>query len=68
MIAPTQCAFILPSVECRGMDTIQDCLFVPCVCKRDGGIMVSIAAFQAVDPGSIPGRRTFYVATELMLK
>jgi hypothetical protein len=23
-----------------------------------GGIMVSIAAFQAVDPGSIPGRRT----------
>ena len=25
-----------------------------------GGIMVSIAAFQAVDPGSIPGRRNFY--------
>ena len=24
-----------------------------------GGIMVSIAAFQAVDPGSIPGRRRF---------
>ena len=24
-----------------------------------GGIMVSIAAFQAVDPGSIPGRRIF---------
>ena len=24
-----------------------------------GGIMVSIAAFQAVDPGSIPGRRNF---------
>ena len=23
-----------------------------------GGIVVSIAAFQAVDPGSIPGRRT----------
>ena len=23
--------------------------------------MVSIVAFQAVDPGSIPGRRTFYV-------
>ena len=23
-----------------------------------GGIMVSIAAFQAVDPGSIPGRRS----------
>ena len=32
-----------------------------------GGIMVSIAAFQAVDPGSIPGRRipffSFHVFT-----
>ena len=26
-----------------------------------GGIMVSIAAFQAVDPGSIPGRRMFFL-------
>ena len=26
---------------------------------RVGGIVVSIAAFQAVDPGSIPGRRSF---------
>ena len=26
-----------------------------------GGIMVSIAAFQAVDPGSIPGRRNIFV-------
>ena len=25
-----------------------------------GGIMVSIAAFQAVDPGSIPGRRIHF--------
>ena len=25
-----------------------------------GGIVVSIAAFQAVDPGSIPGQRTFF--------
>ena len=25
--------------------------------SRVGGIVVSIAAFQAVDPGSIPGRR-----------
>ena len=25
-----------------------------------GGIMVSIAAFQAVDPGSIPGRRNIF--------
>ena len=27
------------------------------ICSRVGGIVVSIAAFQAVDPGSIPGRR-----------
>ena len=25
-----------------------------------GGVMVSIAAFQAVDLGSIPGQRTFF--------
>ena len=25
-----------------------------------GGIMVSLAAFPAVDPGSIPGRRSFW--------
>ena len=28
----------------------------------DGGIVVSIAAFQAVDPGSIPGHRSFLFA------
>ena len=28
-----------------------------------GGIMVSIAAFQAVDPGSIPGRRKLFTDT-----
>ena len=27
------------------------------VVRSDGGIVVSIAAFQAVDPGSIPGHR-----------
>ena len=27
--------------------------------QRVGGIVVSIAAFQAVDPGSIPSRRSF---------
>ena len=33
-----------------------------------GGIMVSIAAFQAVDPGSIPGRRsTFFNLNQQML-
>ena len=33
---------------------------VPVKIQCVGGIMVSIAAFQAVDPGSIPGRRNFY--------
>ena len=28
--------------------------------KSVGGVMVSMVAFQAVDPGSIPGRRTFF--------
>ena len=32
----------------------------PFVYASVGGIMVSIAAFQAVDPGSIPGRRKFF--------
>ena len=32
-----------------------------------GGIMVSIAAFQAVDPGSIPGRRKTFVASVHLL-
>ena len=27
---------------------------------RVGGVMVSIGAFQALDPGSIPGRRNFF--------
>merc|ERR1711954_604428 len=31
-----------------------------------GGIMVSIAAFQAVDPGSIPGRRIVLVRSEML--
>ena len=26
-----------------------------------GGVMVSIDAFQALDPGSIPGHRTFFL-------
>ncbi|RLU23429.1 hypothetical protein DMN91_003633 [Ooceraea biroi] len=33
-----------------------------CISICDGGVMVSIVAFQAVDPGSIPGhRRNFFV-------
>ena len=39
--------------------TVQLRHFHECV----GGIMVSIAAFQAVDPGSIPGRRMFFLSS-----
>ena len=35
-------------------------------CTSVGGIMVSIAAFQAVDPGSIPGRRIFFLFISTM--
>ena len=38
------------SVSGRRMEIVSTC---------DGGVMVSIVAFQAVDPGSIPGHRTF---------
>jgi hypothetical protein len=31
------------------------------------GVMVSIVAFQAVDPGSIPGRRTLFVLFVFLL-
>ena len=34
--------------------------FIQVILVSVGGIMVSIAAFQAVDPGSIPGRRNFF--------
>ena len=33
-----------------------------------GGIVVSIAAFQAVDPGSIPGHRSNTILTKATLK
>lgn len=40
------------SVSCRSMRKVAG----SCV----GGIVVSIAAFQAVDPGSIPGQRSLH--------
>ena len=33
--------------------------------ERVGGIVVSIAAFQAVDPGSIPGQRKVHFAQSI---
>ena len=48
------CNLCSPAQQCT--DFIQ----TESVYDSDGGIMVSIAAFQAVDPGSIPGRRIFF--------
>jgi hypothetical protein len=43
--------------------------FVFCLTIRSvGGIMVSIAAFQAVDPGSIPGHRIIFTIFLFLLK
>ena len=42
--------------------------FLDIIIGSFGGIMVSIAAFQAVDPGSIPGRRRIlFVLSALLL-
>ena len=38
--------------------------FIQVILVSVGGIMVSIAAFQAVDPGSIPGRRIVLVRSD----
>ena len=35
-------------------------LMICCNINSVGGVTVSMVAFQAVDPGSTPGRRTFY--------
>ena len=41
--------------------------FVHHIHQCDVGIVVSIAAFQAVDPGSIPGHRKSYYLSFLQL-
>ena len=35
-------------------------ILLPRISQSVAGVMVSIVAFQAVDPGSIPGRRTVF--------
>ena len=39
-----------------------------CVSSSVGGVMVSIVAFQAMDPGSIPGRRTLFALSQKVFK
>lgn len=41
-------------------DNVYTCMKLLANC--DGGVMVSIVAFQAVDPGSIPGHRRIIFA------
>ena len=43
-------------------DNVYTCMKLLANC--DGGVMVSIVAFQAVDPGSIPGHRTKHLFFE----
>ena len=38
------------------------------ITRSVGGIMVSIAAFQAVDPGSIPGHRIIFTIFFVFIK
>ena len=42
--------------------------FIQVILVSVGGIMVSIAAFQAVDPGSIPGRRSFFSSSHIPME
>ena len=42
------------------------CTIGKCTIESVGGIMVSIAASQAVDPGSIPGRRNCFFVSNLV--
>ena len=35
--------------------------------KCDGGITVTIAAFQAVDPGSTPGHRKYFFFAQISI-
>ena len=56
---------------CQGHfhSTPQLIILMPHLATRGvGGIMVSIAAFQAVDPGSIPGRRNFFFYLMIRLR
>ena len=48
-------------------DNITNVSYLIISCSRVGGIVVSIAAFQAVDPGSIPGRRNEANSTVLKM-
>ena len=53
----------LKLIALHGTRIILVCIRIILVCIRStrsvAGVMVSIVAFQAVDPGSIPGRRIF---------
>ena len=58
-MAPADPTFLLVTSGCQGHGLIDFRFSLGKEWEQDsvGGIMVSIAAFQAVDPGSIPGRR-----------
>ena len=43
-------------------------LLTQTLCSSVGGVTVSMVAFHAVDPGSIPGRRTWYFLLRCICK
>jgi hypothetical protein len=46
----------------QGSSPCSDSFFFCCCCMISvAGVMVSIVAFQAVDPGSIPGPRIIFL-------
>ena len=56
------CLFRLPWSSNKHKVIYESKIFRKTINQRVGGIVVSIAAFQAVDPGSIPGRRSVVFA------
>ncbi len=57
----------LAFVTARVLHLLKRFVFYP-VSRSVGGIMVSIAAFQAVDPGSIPGHRITFTIFFVLIK
>ena len=51
---------IAGSVDVGEMEVSLNVEFEPIASACVGGVKVSIVAFQAIDPGSIPGQRTFF--------
>ncbi len=63
-LKPFVVAKCLQQITARIYVTFENVYVYSIITSSVGGIMVSIAAFQAVDPGSIPGHRSFLLLLE----